>query len=143
MKYILLTIVYISNLPGMITLIITILFMGFTDPNPDAVRESIEDLSYELKETVEVRNFHKAKHILHKMLPLMKKDIKYEKKQIVDYQKEHVDCEQEVKEWTEHIKLKEKSLLYTKTLLHTSSAAIRAKSAELMITINKYLMASL
>jgi hypothetical protein len=99
---------------------------------------TMEDLSVDLMEALETRNFHHVKEVLHEMIPLMKKDIKEGKKLVALSAKGSDVGIENMAEFKTTLSKKEEILNYTEKLMNTSSAAIRARSTELVEKIDEY-----
>ncbi len=100
--------------------------------------ESIQELSSQLKEAMEVRNFKMAKDILHDMIPLMKKEIKESNKLIGKAEKGMDVGIEDLGTFKKELQEKERILDYTQRIMNISSAALRASSNELMAKIDEY-----
>lgn len=101
-------------------------------------KASMEDLSKDLMNALETRNFHHVKEVLHEMIPLMKKDIKEGKKLLAMADKGSDVGIADMEDFKRTLSKKEEILNYTEKLMNTSSAAIRAKSDELIEKIDDY-----
>ena len=100
--------------------------------------ESIQELSSQLKEAMEVRNFKVAKDILHDMIPLMKREIKESYKLISKAEKGMDVGIEDLGAFKKELQDKERILDYTQHIMNISSAALRASSNELMAKIDEY-----
>lgn len=101
-------------------------------------KATMEDLSSDLMNALETRNFHHVKEVLHEMIPIMKKEIKEGKKLIAMADKGADVGIENISEFKTTLAKKEDILNYTERLMNTSSAAIRAKSNELVEKIDEY-----
>ncbi len=98
----------------------------------------MEELSTDLMDALETRNFHHVKEVLHEMIPIMKKDIKEGKKLVALAAKGSDVGIENISEFEANLAKKEEVLHYTEKLMNTSSAAIRARSNELVEKIDEY-----
>ncbi|MEM8895728.1 MAG: hypothetical protein AAGC88_14190 [Bacteroidota bacterium] len=101
-------------------------------------KANMEDLTVDLMNALETRNFHHVKEVLHEMIPIMKKEIKDGKKLIAQADKGADVGIEDMAEFKVTLAKKEDVLKYTERLMNTSSAAIRAKSSELAEKIDEY-----
>ncbi len=101
-------------------------------------KANMEDLTADLMNALETRNFHHVKEVLHEMIPIMKKEIKEGKKLIAQADKGADVGIEDISNFKSTISRKEDILRYTERLMNTSSAAIRARSTELVEKIDEY-----
>lgn len=101
-------------------------------------KATMQDLSADLMVALDTRNFHHVKEVLHEMIPIMKKEIKDGKKLVALASKGSDVGIEDIGEFKTTLAKKEEILHYTEKLMNTSSAAIRARSNELVEKIDEY-----
>lgn len=116
------------------------MLMSFSNRHEKA---TLEMLAHEFSYAMEVRNFHEARHILHQMIPLMKQDIKYDKKMISKALRTDCANNEDIGELERDMYAKSEVLHFAEHLLHTSNAALRAKSSEMANKMESYVLALL